>query len=380
VPQVPPEIPDLPPVIGPFDPQNSRVNNSGRDSRWYSGSGIYGHTWLTVTGPVRIPLWGLAVTTPDMSTAWVTVAVVNLGATPKNPSVRDPRGARRGRQVGTGHTGHDARSACRTGEAVVAGAPEPVHGTRGSPGARAGRRHDAAITLGGGSTFTPTDPSWGYVGDVHANANGKGYGQMHDANPAKAMTHNETFPATIHQDVTFAAANVWATGTWVWAAWDYLGEAGIGKSMIPPVGIAAQIGDQSIPLAVRGDRTQPGRADGRAADAEQVAVWWGYVDELASWDVEPDHPMVVHVYTPGDHVSVLLNGSEVATGAPERAMATLTVPYRSGQLTAVASRDGREIGRTALRTVGAPTALRLVPSAHLARHSRSCARPSTRAA
>jgi beta-galactosidase len=263
------------------------------------------------------------------------------------------------------------------------------------------------ITLGGGSTFTPDDPSWQYldVGDVHYNANGKGYGQMHAANPAKAMTHNETFPATIHQDVTYANANVWATGTWVWAAWDYLGEAGIGKSMIPPVGTAAQIGDQSVmpgwsiartlhhgwggfgypypyfqancgdfdligqpkpqnhwraavsgrsPVEVMVERpTPPG--------TEQVAVWWGYFDELASWtwDVEPDHPMVVHVYTPGDHVSVLLNGSEVATGVPERAMATLTVPYRPGELTAVAHRDGREIGRTALRTVGAPAALRL---------------------
>ncbi|MFL6075534.1 MAG: sugar-binding domain-containing protein [Mycobacteriales bacterium] len=32
-----------------------RVDNSGRTSRWYSGSGIYRHTWLTVTGPVRVP-------------------------------------------------------------------------------------------------------------------------------------------------------------------------------------------------------------------------------------------------------------------------------------------------------------------------------------
>ncbi|HKN99173.1 MAG TPA: hypothetical protein VJX10_18780, partial [Pseudonocardiaceae bacterium] len=32
-----------------------------------------------------------------------------------------------------------------------------------------------------------------------------------------------------------------------------------------------------------------------------------------------------------------------------------------GELTAIASRDGREIGRTRLATVGAPAALRLVP-------------------
>jgi beta-galactosidase len=44
-----------------------RVRNSGRNSRWYSGSGIYRHVWLHVTGPVRVPLWGVFVTTPEVS-------------------------------------------------------------------------------------------------------------------------------------------------------------------------------------------------------------------------------------------------------------------------------------------------------------------------
>ncbi len=44
-----------------------RVRNAGRNSRWYSGSGIYRHVWLHVTGPVRVPLWGLFVTTPEVS-------------------------------------------------------------------------------------------------------------------------------------------------------------------------------------------------------------------------------------------------------------------------------------------------------------------------
>jgi beta-galactosidase len=41
-----------------------RVDNRGKPSRWYSGSGIYRHSWLTITAPVRIPLWGVQVTTP----------------------------------------------------------------------------------------------------------------------------------------------------------------------------------------------------------------------------------------------------------------------------------------------------------------------------
>lgn len=656
VPEIPPEIPGLPDVIGPFDPARSenngsvgytvggigwyrkefrhdgdghvelrfdgvyqnadvwlggthlgfhpygytsfaydltphlhrtgpnvlavRVDNSGRNSRWYAGSGIYRHTWLTVTGPVRIPLWGVHVTTPEVgrrrSVARVAVSVANLGADAAQATVRvvvrDPHdhvlasrqapardvapGATtgstvdvvvedahlwspespklytaraevlvRGRVVDSLTTTFGIRSLVWNGESGFLLNGEPVeiaggnvHHDHGPLGAvaldrseqrrveilraagfnairtahnpptpalldvcdrlgvlvmdelfdvwdtgknpddyslhfarwwradltgtvRRDRNHPSVVmwslgneivdntqgrrgaemaallrtldptrpvTLGGGSTFTPDDPSWGYVdvGDVHYNANGKGYAQMHAANPEKAMSHNETFPATIYQDVTFARASAWATGAWVWAAWDYLGEAGIGKTMIPPVGTAAAIGDQSVlpgwsiartlhhgwggfgyPFpyfqANCGDfdligipkaqhhwrRAVTGRSPVELLverptppGLEQVAVWWGYFDELLSWtwDVERDHPMVVHVYTPGDRVTVLLNGTEVATGTPERAMAAVTVPYRPGQLTAVAHRDGREIGRTSLRTVGVPVALRLV--------------------
>jgi hypothetical protein len=102
------------------------------------------------------------------------------------------------------------------------------------------------------------------------------------------------------------------------------------------------------------------------AGTEQVAVWWGYYDELESWTwgVESGHPMTVHVYTQGDSVTLLLNGDTVATRAvtaTDWATATLTVPYAPGELTAVASRGGTEIGRKTIATVGAPAALRLTP-------------------
>jgi beta-galactosidase len=53
-----------------------RVRNEGRNSRWYSGSGIYRHVHLTVTRRVRIPLWGIQVTTPDVSRESAMVKVV----------------------------------------------------------------------------------------------------------------------------------------------------------------------------------------------------------------------------------------------------------------------------------------------------------------
>jgi beta-galactosidase len=557
-----------------------RVDNSGRNSRWYSGSGIYRHTWLTVTGPVRVPLWGVQVTTPVVSTrrsvARVAVSVANLGARASAAVVRvtvlDPRGhvvatrqapaapvaaggaavssldlpvdraalwspdspslytARadvlvRGRVVDTVTTRFGIRSLVWNGEVGFLLNDEPVkivggcvHHDNGPLGAVAldrseerkveilkaagfnsirtahnppapalldacdrlgmlvmdeafdvwdtgknpqdyslffaewwqrdltgfvlrDRNHPSVviwslgneitdntggrrgaelatllrsldptrpITLGGGSTFTPTDPSWQYVdvGDVHYNANGKTYGPMHAAHPERAMTQSEGFPATIYQDTVFANDNAWAVGSWVWAAWDYLGESGIGKTPIPPEGTGATIGDQSVMPGWSISRTLHHSWGGfgypypyfqancgdidligqrkpqnhwRAAISghspvemlverpappglEQVAVWWGYYDELASWtwDVEPAHPMTVHVYTPGDSARLLLNGTQIAAGVtPDRAVATFTVPYRAGELTAIASRDGIEIGRTTLRTTGAPAALRL---------------------
>lgn len=61
-----------------------RVKNEGMNSRWYSGSGIIRHVWLTLVNPVHIDVsGGLYITTPVISekTAEVSVAttIVNSG-------------------------------------------------------------------------------------------------------------------------------------------------------------------------------------------------------------------------------------------------------------------------------------------------------------
>jgi len=43
-----------------------RVDRSEK-SRWYTGSGIYRHTWLEVTEPIHVATWGTYVTTPVVS-------------------------------------------------------------------------------------------------------------------------------------------------------------------------------------------------------------------------------------------------------------------------------------------------------------------------
>jgi len=77
------------------DGQNTiaiRVDNTGRNSRWYSGSGIFRKVWLSVAGDVRIPTHGVYVTTteatPDAALVNVEVTIENGGAASRSALVR----------------------------------------------------------------------------------------------------------------------------------------------------------------------------------------------------------------------------------------------------------------------------------------------------
>jgi beta-galactosidase len=64
-----------------------RVDHSRfADSRWYTGSGIYRHVRLVVTGPLHIGHWGTYVTTPKVT---ADEAVVHIETTVENHSDRE---------------------------------------------------------------------------------------------------------------------------------------------------------------------------------------------------------------------------------------------------------------------------------------------------
>jgi beta-galactosidase len=52
-----------------------QVKNEGRNSRWYSGSGIYRHVWLKVAEPVHVKTWGTFITTPEISKEMATINI-----------------------------------------------------------------------------------------------------------------------------------------------------------------------------------------------------------------------------------------------------------------------------------------------------------------
>ena len=81
-----------------------KVNNQQPSSRWYSGSGIYRHTWLKTVNPLRVAYTGTAVTTSPVSassaTVNVTVTIQNDTTTDQSVSVATTIGDPTGTGVG----------------------------------------------------------------------------------------------------------------------------------------------------------------------------------------------------------------------------------------------------------------------------------------
>ena len=100
-----------------------KVNNQLPSSRWYSGSGIYRHTWLKTVNPVRVAYTGTRVTTPTVS---ASSATVNIAVTIKNDaadsqsvtaasSVRDAAGT----EVGKASSAATSVAAGKTADATM---------------------------------------------------------------------------------------------------------------------------------------------------------------------------------------------------------------------------------------------------------------------
>ena len=65
-----------------------RVRNEGKNSRWYSGSGIYRHVVLIATDPLRIAENGLQITTPEVAQGNSMVQVKTEIANDRSKNVR----------------------------------------------------------------------------------------------------------------------------------------------------------------------------------------------------------------------------------------------------------------------------------------------------
>lgn len=94
-----------------------RVQNIGRNSRWYSGSGIYRHVLLEVTDPLRVAQWGVSVTTSKVTArqaaVHVTTTIVNGRNADTAFTLRVKLVGQAGKILRTGETNVKARARAR---------------------------------------------------------------------------------------------------------------------------------------------------------------------------------------------------------------------------------------------------------------------------
>ncbi|CAH0220417.1 Beta-galactosidase BoGH2A [Microbacterium oxydans] len=202
--------------------------------------------------------------------------------------------------------------------------------------------------------------------------------------PNRIIVGSETFPDRI--------ASLWADvrrlphviGDFTWTGWDYIGEAGIGRvdytdvEGYTPSGTAGpfpyllgacgdiDITGHRLPVSyyreiAYGLRAEPviavHRPQHHGRPTSKTPWSWDDVVSSWTWDAAAGSPVTVDVYADADEVELLLDGAvidRVAVGSPLPLIARFETEYRRGALTAVAYSAGVEVGRSALRTAGAP--------------------------
>lgn len=197
--------------------------------------------------------------------------------------------------------------------------------------------------------------------------------------PNRVIVGTESMPGdlpAIWQRVTSVPGVI---GDFGWTGWDYLGEVGLGYWTYgaetggiakPYPGILAGCGVFDITgapgaalllaQAVWGISQRPGiavRPLDKTGQRPNKTPWLSS-DALPSWSWRGHTGLAdVEVYSADHEVELLLNGRSLGrrkSGPRSSYVARFRTQYEPGELTAVAYRDGRETGRSTLRSAGAP--------------------------
>ncbi len=200
-----------------------------------------------------------------------------------------------------------------------------------------------------------------------------------DANkyPSRMMVGSETMAGDLPYNWARVKKYPQLIGDFVWAAWDYLGEACIGdwtyysykglpllagQGMIDITGfVKAQMYFMQV---VWGLRKQPFlcvRPLNHCGERPKKGAWQ-FTDAIDSWNWQgcEGKKTVAEVYADAYAVQLFLNGKKVGEKRIKKYKALFSVRYASGTLTAVALDErGKELSRTSLQTGGRETFLRV---------------------
>lgn len=209
------------------------------------------------------------------------------------------------------------------------------------------------------------------------------YGLDRELFPNRVILGTETFPTRIDGNWALVRQHAHVIGDFTWTGWDYLGEVGIGRPQYadpetPPSFAAAYpylvagCGDIDItghrrPASyyreiVFGLRTVPYLAVRKPEHHGKTFTGtpWAWSDSISSWTWPgfEGKPIVVEVYADADEVELLLDDRSLGRSAVDRLRAQFDTVYAPGRLSAVAYRNGVQIGQESLTSAAGPLTLR----------------------
>ena len=200
-----------------------------------------------------------------------------------------------------------------------------------------------------------------------------------ELHPERVIVGTETHPPAIAEGWAKVLAYPSVIGDFTWTGWDYLGEAGIGRTdyrtdaepepfhgefpwrtaWCGDIDITGHRRPQSyLREIVFGLRSDPYVAVLRPEHERRPNRHhspWSFPDVVASWSwLGREGELVdVEVYAAADEVELLLDGRSLGrepAGADHRFRASFEVTYAPGELEAVARTSGEVVGRTSLRS------------------------------
>lgn len=241
---------------------------------------------------------------------------------------------------------------------------------------------------------TVTEPFTNGLDVVGYNYYEDGYEKDHEMFPDRVMLGSENFPMEIGYRWPLVERLPYVIGEFTWTAWDYIGEAGIGKTLyldkdhpLVPQGPWMIMPPSTSPYPwrtandadfdINGNLLPQGQYRSIAWGSNETYVYskhpdnfgkvekssmWGFPYVLNNWTYKgyENRPIEIMVYSRADEVEVLVNGKsigrkEVSKEAPWPNTASFDTTYEPGEVVAISYVDGKEVSRGSIATTGDAT-------------------------
>ena len=226
------------------------------------------------------------------------------------------------------------------------------------------------------------------------------YEKDHRLFPERVMLGSENFPKEIGYRWPLVERLPYAIGDFTWTAWDYLGEAGIGKAVsLDPEDPLLEKGPWALmpqtsspfPWRTANDADFDITGNRMPQGAYRSVIWgnretflysyppetfgktelispWGFPAVLSRWNYSgaEGKPVELIAFSGAEEVEVFVNGKSigrkpVSHDRPLPGSVRFETVYRPGTVEAVSYTGGKEVSRTQLKTSGLPAGIRLVP-------------------